>query len=230
MFIKQLLFLLISTFLTFNNLTAQTEFSELAKQKKIYPMGEKIYQKLCNQNIDFEKYSNIDELTNSIKNENLCKPMKENHFQAVVLYLWDVQRISTARKLPEHIKVTKDEKCPVCGMFVYKYPRWAAQIFYKDTKDEHHYSFDGVKDLMKYYFDNKENISKILVSDYYSQKVIEAQQAYFVIGSDTYGPMGDELIPFESESEAKTFYMDHRASKIVKFQDITKEDVYKLDE
>ncbi len=213
--------------LLFNtSLIAQEVLSQTTKQKKIYPMGEKIYNKLCNQNIDFTKYVTINDLQNSLTHANLCKPMKENHLEAVALYLWDVKRVALPLKTTEHIQVAEDEKCPICGMFVYKYPRWAAQIFYQTT----HYSFDGVKDLMKYYFEHEQGISKILVSDYYSQKSIEAREAYFVIGSDVYGAMGDELIPFEFEKDAKTFYMDHKGAKIVKFTNITQEEIYKLDE
>lgn len=229
MLFKSLL-ILTALFFHYTNLIAQDELSETLKQKKIYPMGEKIYQKMCNQNMNLEKYSGIDELKSSIKNENLCKPVEEKYFDALALYLWDVKRLSNSQMITESIKVTKDEKCPICGMFVYKHPRWATQTFYKNTTQEYHYSFDGAKDMLKYYFDNQKNISEILVTDYYSQKAIEAHKAYFVIGSDIYGPMGHELIPFEFESDAKTFYMDHKASKILKFQDITKEEVYKLDE
>ena len=137
-----------------------------------------------------------------------------------------MKRVGDLKSDDEVIKVTKDEKCPICGMFVYKYPKWAAQIFY----DKKHYSFDGVKDLMKYYFNNKNGISKILVTDYYSQKTIDARKAFFVIVSDVYGPMGDELVPFLNEDDAKTFYMDHKGSKIIKFKDIAEKEVYKLDE
>jgi nitrous oxide reductase accessory protein NosL len=42
--------------------------------------------------------------------------------------------------------------------------------------------------------------------------------------------MGHELIGFKDEADAKTFYMDHRGTKVIKFEDITKEAVYKLDE
>ncbi len=42
--------------------------------------------------------------------------------------------------------------------------------------------------------------------------------------------MGNELIAFKNESSAKTFYMDHKAAKIVNFNDITEDEVYKLDE
>ncbi len=84
--------------------------------------------------------------------------------------------------------------------------------------------------MMKYYYEHKDNISKILVTDYYSQKAIDAKKAYFVIGSDVYGPMGDELIPFADEREAKTFNMDHKGFKVLKFDEIKEQKVYKLDE
>jgi len=196
------------------------------KEKKIYPMGKKIYAKACKQDIDLNSYIEINELKASIKKDKLCKPLKEKHLQALSLYLWEVKRFGDLKQIEDGITVSKDEKCPICGMFVYKYPRWATQIFYGDK----HYSFDGVKDMMKYYFDNQEGITKMLVLDYYSQKAIDAAKAYYVLGSDIYGPMGNELIAFESEREAKTFYMDHRATEVISFDEITQNKVYKLDE
>ncbi|MEA3331333.1 MAG: nitrous oxide reductase accessory protein NosL [Campylobacterota bacterium] len=210
------------------------------KEKKIYPMGKKIFEKMCNQDIDPTEYIEINELKSAIKNEKLCKPLKEKQLQALSLYLWEVKRFGDLGDIEGTVKVTEDEKCPVCGMFTYKYPRWAAQIFYKHNDHEHHYSFDGVKDMMKFYFDpmawgnyktsTRENISNMLVTDYYSQKAIDPRTAYFVIGSDVYGPMGNELIPFANESDAKSFYMDHRGTKIIQFKNIKEKEVYKLDE
>jgi nitrous oxide reductase accessory protein NosL len=210
------------------------------KEKKIYPMGKKIYEAKCQKDIDLTKYLEINELKAAIKNENLCKPLKEKQLQVVSLYLWDVKRFGELEKITQRIKVDGSEKCPVCGMFVYKYPKWAAQIFYKHGEHSHHYSFDGVKDMMKFYFDplkwgdyknsKKENISKILVTDYYSQKAIDATKAFYVIGSDVYGPMGDELIPFEKLDEAKVFKADHVGVKILKFDEIKETEVYKLDQ
>ncbi len=196
------------------------------KEKKIYPMGKKIFTKACSKDIDPTNYIEINELKSAIKNEKLCRPLKEKQLQALALYLWEVKRFEGLDNEEGSIQITKEEKCPVCGMFVYKYPRWAAQIFYGDK----HYSFDGMKDLFKYYFDNRDGISKILARDYYSQKTINALEAYYVIGSDIYGPMGNELIAFKNESEAKTFNMDHRGTEVISFDDVTKDQVYKLDE
>ncbi|MCF6309580.1 MAG: nitrous oxide reductase accessory protein NosL [Sulfurimonas sp.] len=196
------------------------------KTKKIYPMGKKIFEKICDKKIELKNYKQINQLKAAIKNEKLCKPMKEKQLQALSLYLFEVKRFDNLKKNDAIIQVTKDDKCPVCGMFVYKYPKWVAQIFYKNS----HYSFDGVKDMMKYYYEHRKDISKILVIDYYSHETIDALKAYFVIGSDVYGPMGDEIVPFKSKSEAKVFSMDHKGFKVLNFDEIKEQEVYKLDE
>lgn len=193
-------------------------YSDAIKVKKIYPMGKKIYQKRC-QNIDVTRYKNIKDLKQNLK----CQHISKKHLDMVAIYLWDNQKPTLHVK---EIVVSQTEKCPVCGMFVYKYPKWATQIFYSKK----HYSFDGVKDMMKYYFEHKKGITDILVRDYYSQKSIKADEAFYVVGSDVYGPMGNEFIPFIDEDDAKTFYIDHNGKKIVRFSDITKKMVYKLDE
>ncbi len=212
---------------------------QMKKEKKMYPMGKKIFEKKCQNNIDPMAYKEINQLKSAIASDDkLCKPLNEKQLQAVALYLWEVKRVKESKDGVEKV-VDKDEKCPVCGMFTYKYPKWVAQIFYKNGKKEQHYSFDGVKDLMKFYFDanawgnyedaKKENIEHIVVTDYYSQKAIDGAKAFYVMGSDVTGPMGDELIPFEKETDAKTFLHDHHGKSIVTFDKITKEDVFKLD-
>jgi nitrous oxide reductase accessory protein NosL len=208
------------------SLKSDNALTQSKKEKKVYAMGKKIYEKMCSKDIDETNYIEINELKADIKNSKLCKPMDEDKLQALALYLWEVKRLGDLKSIEGKIEVTEDEKCPICGMFVYKYPKWAAQIFYADK----HYSFDGVKDLMKYYFLNKDGISKILVTDYYSQKAIEARESFFVAGSDVYGPMGDELIPFTKLEDAKTFSLDHKGKRILRFDEIDEIVIKKLDE
>ncbi|MGZ8226550.1 MAG: nitrous oxide reductase accessory protein NosL [Methylococcaceae bacterium] len=50
----------------------------------------------------------------------------------------------------EPITIKKTDRCPVCGMFVYKYPRWVAQIIFQDGAS---YFYDGAKDMFKHIFD-----------------------------------------------------------------------------
>ncbi len=203
----------------------------MKKQKMMYPMGKKIFSKKCQGKIDLNSFKAINELKANIKDNNICKGINEKQLQAVALYLWDVKRVKSDKNSTS-INVTKEDKCPVCGMFVYKYPKWTTQIVYKSGS---RLSFDGVKDMMKFYFDRnkygkfealtKDNISNILVRDYYSQKSIDAKSAFFVIGSNVTGPMGDELIPFKNKRDAKTFMSDHNGKKIILFDEIKLSDL-----
>jgi copper chaperone NosL len=134
----------------------------------------------------------------------------------------------------EAAKPAKDDKCPVCGMFVYKYPDWLAQISYKDGQTEF---FDGAKDLFKFYFNpgkyrpgrSKEDIAEIYVMEYYDMTMIDAEKAFFVIGSDVYGPMGHELIPAATEEDARRLLQDHRGKRILRFAEVTPAVIEKLD-
>jgi nitrous oxide reductase accessory protein NosL len=119
----------------------------------------------------------------------------------------------------------EEAKCPVCGMFVAKYPDWIAQVHWPD----HIAYFDGAKDMFKYLFDleryaagrKRDQITAIYVTEYYDIVPIEAREAWFVIGSDVYGPMGRELIPLATKEDARAFLKDHKGKRILRFDDVT---------
>jgi copper chaperone NosL len=145
--------------------------------------------------------------------------------------------LTAAISLADEIKPAKPapaDKCPVCGMFVAKYPDFVARIVFKDGA---YAFFDGVKDMMKYYFNLAKynsgkqvaDIASIAVTDYYTLTMIDGLTAYYVIGSDVYGPMGKELIPFKGEAEAKEFMKDHAGKSILSFKAIKPETLIGLD-
>lgn len=121
---------------------------------------------------------------------------------------------------------TAKEKCPVCGMFVAKYPDWVSAIGFKDST---YVYFDGPKDLYSYYINlakydptkTPASVSFIQVKDYYSLKAIDGRKAFYVLGSDVYGPMGKELVPFEKMKDAQEFMNDHKGKKLLRFNDIS---------
>lgn len=120
----------------------------------------------------------------------------------------------------------KGDKCPVCGMFVAKYPDWLAYAVLADGKLLY---FDGPKDMFRFAADpshylsgfKKEQITALYVSEFYSLKPLPAQAAFYVMGSDAYGPMGQELVPLASQAEAETFRKDHKGKRVLRFGDIT---------
>ncbi len=54
---------------------------------------------------------------------------------------------------------------------------------------------------------------------------MKAEDVYFIIGSNIYGPMGHELIPVKGEAEAKAFWWDHGGKKLLKFDEIKTIDI-----
>jgi nitrous oxide reductase accessory protein NosL len=117
------------------------------------------------------------------------------------------------------------DKCPVCGMFISKYPDWIVSVTFKDSTALY---FDGAKDFFTWYHTiqkftpgkRQDSISAITVNDYYTLKPVEAKQAHFVIGSDVYGPMGKELVPFGKLADAHSFLKDHKGKMVLRFSDV----------
>ncbi|MEW6220711.1 MAG: nitrous oxide reductase accessory protein NosL [Thermodesulfobacteriota bacterium] len=130
--------------------------------------------------------------------------------------------------------IAKTDRCPVCGMFVGRYPDFAAQIELAAGGVLH---FDGVKDLFKCYLGQAgqdvgckaRDWGAVWVRDYVSLAWIDGRQAFFVIGSDVFGPMGRELIPFAAEAAARAFVEIHGGTRVLRFGEITPELIVQLD-
>ncbi len=141
--------------------------------------------------------------------------------------------ISAVHSYAGYIEPDRKERCHVCGMSIHKNPGWSAQILFKDGSRA---SFDGPKDMFRYYFNmskynrkkNSENISEIYVNGYFSKTPFDASKAFYVIRSRVYGPMGHELIPFADREKAESFSLN-RGGSILTFQEVTSEVIRRLD-
>jgi nitrous oxide reductase accessory protein NosL len=119
-------------------------------------------------------------------------------------------------------------------MFVAKYPDWLTAVRLRDGS---HIFFDGAKDMFKYLHNPKkydpsrrwEDIEAAAVMDYYGLAWIDARKAWYVLGSDVYGPMGRELIPLEREADAREFMKDHKGTRIIRYIEATPEVIRTLD-
>ncbi len=117
-------------------------------------------------------------------------------------------------------------KCPVCGMFVARYPDWAASVTFRDGSSLY---FDGPKDLFTFYLNpgryvpgrKQGEISAVSVKDYYSLTIIGGERAFYVLGSNVLGPMGRELVPFARLSDAEGFAKDHGGKRLLLFGEVT---------
>jgi nitrous oxide reductase accessory protein NosL len=189
---------------------------------RTFRMGEKVAHSLCME----EKVASVDlrqpekaireQLQNSV-----CHDLDERYTDALLYYLH--KRAETKhRSLPSLKPIPRDHKCPVCGMYPYKYPAWASMMAIGKTR----YYFDGIKDMMKYYLlaqkyrYDRNRIGSMVVQDFYRLVPVDATEAWYVTGSDVRGPMGEELVPFASRKDAETFLADHHGRRIVRFHEI----------
>lgn len=140
-------------------------------------------------------------------------------FLAALFFIWAFAAAAQQSVLP---KPGPKDLCPVCGMLVSKYPHWVATIVYKDGHAHH---FDGAKDMFKFWFDppkyaaghSREQIARIVVTDYYNLQAVDAQAALYVVGSDVLGPMGHELVPLATRADAEDFLKEHKGRRILSF-------------
>jgi nitrous oxide reductase accessory protein NosL len=121
-------------------------------------------------------------------------------------------------------EIAPQERCPVCGMFVAKYPDWITQVRLSNGSVKF---FDGVKDMLAFHFNpasfgaSGQTAKEVWVKDYYTLAWLDGRSAWYVVGSDVYGPMGHEFIPFGSAEAAENFRKDHKGTEVVRFKEIT---------
>lgn len=126
--------------------------------------------------------------------------------------------------------IPADARCPVCGMYPARFPRWAAQIVFKDGAS--HY-VDSPVDLFVFLQNTDryarryalKDISLSYVTDFEGGQWIEAHHAFFVLGSTALGPMRIADLPaFSSRKLAETFARS-RGGKVLTFRQVTPERV-----
>ena len=218
---------LLAIYILLFTLVLQAHTITTAKEMRLILKGKKIVELLCDSTKLPKAQGEIDSLAKKVLESKACGAIGDAKSRAVAYYLLN----SELAKSKKPLEVPKDAKCPVCGMFVAKYPKWAALMVIDGKK----YYFDGVKDMMKYYFFDQDfpydrsKIESVEVSDYYTLEPIDATKAFYVVGAKIYGPMGNEFIPFKTQKEAKNFKQEHAGRAIVKMQEITPQMVLSLD-
>ena len=126
------------------------------------------------------------------------------------------------------------DTCPVCGMFVTRYPDWIATVVFADGTAFH---FDGPKDFFKFIAAvpkyaagrSADQITAMGVTDYYDLRRIAAETALYAVGSDVLGPMGHDFVPLVSDADAADFMRDHAGKRLLRFADIPADLPAKLD-
>jgi nitrous oxide reductase accessory protein NosL len=122
----------------------------------------------------------------------------------------------------------KKDRCPVCGMFVYKYPKWAAGFVFRGGKTYFHCCpkcmLHNLNNIAKYQpGKTRDQLELIWVTEYYTTRKMVAQDLVFVVGTRLVGPMGLDLIPVKGAAAANTLKQDYNGELILTVDQITPE-------
>jgi len=63
------------------------------------------------------------------------------------------------------------------------------------------------------------------IRDYYSQKWVDAEKAFYVTSARIPTPMGFGIVPFEKKEDAEAFKKDYIAGNIVTFEELVSMEV-----
>lgn len=128
--------------------------------------------------------------------------------------------------------IPAEARCPVCGMYPARYPRWAAQVIFQDGAT---HFFDSPVNLLvflrrveHYSTYDESDVVAAFINDVASDTWSAARDAYFVHGSDALGPMREGNLPAFANLEAAQAFAAQRGGQVLRFDTITNEIVDSL--
>ena len=122
---------------------------------------------------------------------------------------------------------TKDTNCLVRQIKVYKDPKWISKIELKNGKK---LFFSSPKSMFEFYFrpgkwyhvgvKSEKDFKNILVTDFKTLKPVKAKGAFYIYGTNETSPAGDDLVPFDSYTDAEAFSKAHNGKRILSFKEV----------
>ncbi|NMP31647.1 nitrous oxide reductase accessory protein NosL [Thalassotalea sp. M1531] len=154
-------------------------------------------------------------------------------FRAVLITLITCLSISCGGESKEEtvlkaVAFESADECHLCGMIIEGFagPKGAAT----SKTDTHVRKFCSTRDLFSYYLDpeNKRNVKTLLVHDMGTvpwetpddELMINAEAAWYVVGSSQKGAMGSTLATFGDKGIAQTF-AEQFGGEVLSFEQIT---------
>ena len=143
----------------------------------------------------------------------------------VILFLF-VLLAMTSGAFSQPLEIESHKKCPLCGMYPARYPKFNCQIVFKDGS---YAAFDSAIGLLVYlHFPDKTGIklkpvAGIYFKEYLKTGWLEADKTFFVTGSEIRGPMGVQFVPLDSRQAAEELKRQAKGKQIVHFKMIDRQ-------
>lgn len=119
-------------------------------------------------------------------------------------------------------RIGESERCPVCGMYPARFPKWRTQVVFRDRSGA---AFDSAVNLFRFLNRleryapqrRREDVADLYLTDYDSGKWLPGDDALVVIDSNLSGPMGDAGLPAFASREAAQRFVTERGGRLLPF-------------
>lgn len=129
---------------------------------------------------------------------------------------------------PDPVHFSTGDECHVCGMAITRFPGPKGQAF--TEREQHTRKFCSTKDMFAWFLqpenagrDHTLYVHNMAQTDWNAPddtRLIDAREAWYVVGSNRAGAMGPTLASFASEIEAKGFAEEY-GGEVLPFDGIT---------
>ena len=111
------------------------------------------------------------------------------------------------------MQISPEDRCPVCGMKVIRYPKFAGAIELRNSATFYFCSTGCmIRSWMHpaiYLGTTPTELKQPVVQEYFTGRQVDGRSIIFVFGSDVIGPMGPALVPVMDENSLKIFKKRH---------------------
>lgn len=123
------------------------------------------------------------------------------------------------------MRISAEDRCPVCAMLPIRYPRFAAAIALRDGRT---YYFCSPGCMVNAWLHPDiflgtptAQLRRPVVREYLSGEVLDARDVLWVSGSDVVGPMGPALVPLKGLTHLEAFRKRHGAKQVFRLDELT---------
>ncbi|NOI66089.1 nitrous oxide reductase accessory protein NosL [Vibrio sp. 99-8-1] len=147
---------------------------------------------------------------------------------ALSLFLVGCGEAPQQTMLKQAVAIESADECHLCGMIIANFPGPKGEAY--QNGNDNVLKFCSTRDLFSYLLqpENQRQVRQVFVHDMSKapwqkpedQYFIDAEKAWFVIGSSQKGAMGKTLASFGKQEDAKAF-SENYGGTIYQYQDIT---------
>lgn len=125
------------------------------------------------------------------------------------------------------MQISPQDRCPVCGMKVIRYPKFSSAIRLAN-REAHYFCSNGC--MLRAWLhpeiflkSDRQALSLAVVRDYFTGRQIDAQDVFWIAGSDVIGPMGPAMVALQGSRSLEAFLKRHGGRKVFRLPELTDE-------